>query len=88
MKKEEEDKMGSLDGNILSQKTKRLLFAIVFLGIYYYATIFGDEDPTTPGAMIGLDNHTLDQIISNIVMLPIMILIFEKMGYFLFPDKD
>jgi len=72
----------------LEQKAKRLLFGIICVICYYIATVFFDDKPNTPGAMFGFDNHTLDQIVTNILMLPLTIYMFSIIGVAFFKDMS
>jgi hypothetical protein len=70
-----------------NQKPKRLMFGII-LTLIYFIWSFADGDEITPPKLLGIDNHILDQILSSILSLPIIIYIFSLVGVVFFDDMN
>jgi len=70
-----------------NQKSKRFVFGVI-LTLLYFIWSFADGDKTTPPELLGVDNHIVNQILSSILSLPIIVYVFSLVGVAFFKDMN
>lgn len=70
----------------MTQKNKRLLFAILLYSLYLFVS-FTDNDSNTPTAVFGMRNRLLDQLLSIGLFGWFAIYLLSMVMFMIFPDK-